>query len=136
MIETPLTGMGLTETASSAIPLPDAPPPIAAWRKGSLRSWREAVAIRLRLRSAESRMTPDFIVIGAQKSGTTFLFRKLVAQPGVLPAYKKEIHFFDRRDGNGMVWYRAHFPLGPAGTGSGGAGTKVLPPGLEPSTRH
>ncbi len=125
MIETSLTGMDLTETASSAIPLPEGPPPKAAWRKWSLHSWREAVTIRLRLRSAESRMTPDFIVIGAQKSGTTFLYRNLVAQPGVLPAYKKEIHFFDRRYGKGMAWYRAHFPLRPAGTGSGNAGRPI-----------
>ena len=114
-----------TDTALSANPSPQGPPPQAAGRKRSLRAWREAATIRLRMLSAESRMTPAFIVIGAQKSGTTFVYRNLVAQPGVLPAYKKEIHFFDRRYGKGMAWYRAHFPRLPAGTGSSGAGQPI-----------
>ena len=60
---------------------------------------------------AGCRPWPSFLIVGAQKSGSTFLYRNLVAQPGVLPAYKKEIHYFDLHHDEGPGWYRAHFPL-------------------------
>lgn len=56
------------------------------------------------------RVLPDFIIIGARKGGTTFLYNNLVRQRGFLPAYKKEVQFFDKFYGNGPAWYRAHFP--------------------------
>jgi hypothetical protein len=40
-------------------------------------------------------MTPDFLVIGAQKSGTTWLDRNLRAHPAIWLPPEKEIHFFD-----------------------------------------
>lgn len=40
---------------------------------------------------------PDFIGIGAQKAGTSWLFENLKAHPEVwFPAMMKEVHFFDR----------------------------------------
>jgi hypothetical protein len=56
-------------------------------------------------------MLPDFLIIGAQRGGTTSLHRYLCAHPGVLPATKKEIRFFDLNFARGLDWYRAHFPL-------------------------
>lgn len=38
----------------------------------------------------------DFFVIGAQKSGTTALFAKLAAHPGVAAPAQKELHVFDQ----------------------------------------
>jgi hypothetical protein len=57
------------------------------------------------------RMLPDFIVIGGQKCGTTFLYRYLSAHPTILPSTRKEVHFFDLNFSKGMNWYRSHFPL-------------------------
>ena len=41
-------------------------------------------------------MYPDFIGIGAQKSGTTWLYRNLQAHPQIHMPHK-EVHYFDRR---------------------------------------
>lgn len=64
------------------------------------------------------RSLPDFIIIGAQKSGTSSLFYYLKQHPQILPSFKKEVHFFDggldRSVDNykkGKEWYCAHFPL-------------------------
>ncbi len=56
------------------------------------------------------RMTPDFIIIGAQKGGTTSLYKYLIQHPCVAPIYVKEPHFFDILFHKGIGWYRAHFP--------------------------
>jgi hypothetical protein len=57
------------------------------------------------------RMLPDFLIIGAQKSGTTFLYQFLAQHPRVKPAFVKEIHYFDLNFRKGTNWYRSHFPL-------------------------
>lgn len=57
------------------------------------------------------RALPDFVVIGAQKSGTSSLYAYLTRHPQVYPARRKEIHFFDQRFDRGVGWYRSHFPL-------------------------
>jgi hypothetical protein len=41
-------------------------------------------------------MFPDFIGIGAQKAGTTWLHRNLQAHPGIYMP-RKEVHYFDRK---------------------------------------
>ncbi len=41
-------------------------------------------------------MTPDFICIGAQKAGTTWLYRQLRAHPDAWLPPVKELHYFDR----------------------------------------
>jgi hypothetical protein len=53
---------------------------------------------------------PDFIIIGAQKGGTTYLYDELARHPGVVAARTKEIHFLDRYYNRGLDWYRAFFP--------------------------
>ena len=53
---------------------------------------------------------PDFVVIGAQKSGTSFFYRLLVGHPLVRQAAVKEVHFFDRQFAKGLGWYRRCFP--------------------------
>ena len=53
---------------------------------------------------------PDFILIGASKSGTTSLFFYLIQHPQILPPHKKEINFFNHNFGYGSAWYLAHFP--------------------------
>jgi hypothetical protein len=44
----------------------------------------------------ELRFLPDFIGIGAQKAGTTWLFEQLDRHPEVWMAPIKEMHYFDR----------------------------------------
>ena len=38
---------------------------------------------------------PSFLIIGAQKAGTTSLFKYLSAHPNVHMPPEKEIHYFD-----------------------------------------
>ena len=53
---------------------------------------------------------PDFVIIGAKKSGTTSLYRLLIQHPHVEPAAAKELHFFDTLYEEGVEWYRQCFP--------------------------
>jgi Sulfotransferase domain len=66
---------------------------------------------RWRLATALVRTLPDFIIIGAQKCGTTFLYQLLVQHPHVKPAFAKEVHYFDLNFRKGDNWYRSYFPL-------------------------
>lgn len=54
------------------------------------------------------------MIIGAQKCGTSFLYHFLSRHPRVEPATVKEVHYFDERFGEGLGWYRSHFPRPPA----------------------
>ena len=62
-----------------------------------------------RLRDRE-RSLPDFLIIGAQKSGTTFLMSALSGSPNVVHPFLKEVHYFDINYRKGERWYRALFP--------------------------
>jgi hypothetical protein len=64
--------------------------------------------------TARWRMTPSFIIVGAQRAGTTTLFRLLSDHPAVVrPTLSKGTGYFDDHYGRGLRWYRAHFPLRP-----------------------
>jgi hypothetical protein len=63
-----------------------------------------------RVVTARMRTLPDFIIIGAQRCGTTSLYNYLVEHPRVSPAFMKETHFFDFNFHKGVNWYRAFFP--------------------------
>jgi len=66
---------------------------------------------RWRRLTAPLRVLPDFVIVGAQKAGTTSLYAYLTAQPDVLPATAKEVHFFDSCEWDrGAQTYRAYFP--------------------------
>lgn len=56
------------------------------------------------------RVLPDFIIIGAQKCGTTSLYDDLIKHPSILPSFTKEVDFFNKKFHKGVEWYRAHFP--------------------------
>ena len=66
--------------------------------------------LSLRTPALRIRLMPEFIVIGAQRCGTTSLYAYLSSHPQVVPAIKKEVHFFDYNFGKGLDWYRSHFP--------------------------
>lgn len=52
---------------------------------------------------------PNFLVIGAMRSGTTTLARLLEAHPEVFVPPEKEIHYFDQNFEKPVEWYRAWF---------------------------
>jgi len=60
------------------------------------------------------RLVPDFLIVGAQRSGTTSMFKTLIQHPLVpRPFLRKGVHYFDLRYANGFSWYRGHFPIAP-----------------------
>ena len=52
---------------------------------------------------------PDFLGIGTQKGGTTFLHALLAQHPQVGLASPKEVHFFTLHYQRGADWYAGHF---------------------------
>ncbi|QUE30987.1 sulfotransferase domain-containing protein [Francisella philomiragia] len=56
--------------------------------------------------------TPGFLIIGAQKSGTTALFSYLAKHPHLIPSTTKELHFFSTESqySNGFEYYHSNFP--------------------------
>lgn len=64
------------------------------------------------VRAGRPRHAPNFLVVGAQRAGTTLLHRMLALHPEVyLPQLRKEIHFFDQHYARGESWYREFFPV-------------------------
>ena len=63
--------------------------------------------------TAKWRRLPDFLLIGAQKSGTTSLFHYLAqhSQVAVNPRKRKEIYFFNQESNRVLEAYRQYFPL-------------------------
>lgn len=65
-------------------------------------------------------MLPNFLIIGAQKSGTTFLYHMMKKHPQVYMPTTKEVNFFNSKDAAGKVnpmyedfgleWYKKFFP--------------------------
>jgi hypothetical protein len=77
-------------------------------------------------------MLPDWLVIGAQRSGTSSLYEYIANHPLVGRSAVEEVHYFDRHYQKGIEWYRGHFParlrmkiatLGGEGTPSTGQST-------------
>ena len=52
---------------------------------------------------------PDFLGIGAQKCGSTWLYQHLRGHPGIFFPPNKEIHYWDRNRSRGRDWYERHF---------------------------
>ncbi len=71
---------------------------------------RKLVTRRLLKEDVHLRQPPDFIIIGAQKGGTTSLHRYLTHHPDVGGSIRKEVHFFSWLYDRGLDWYLAHFP--------------------------
>jgi hypothetical protein len=62
--------------------------------------------------SAGLRVEPSFIVVGAQRCGTTSLFRALMSHRNVLrPIMHKGVNYFDVSSDKSWSWYLGHFPL-------------------------
>ena len=71
----------------------------------SVRRPMAAARLFLRRPTASLRATPDFLIVGAQRAGTTSLYRYL-AEPGRLADARQPHHHW-----RGDQWYRSHFPV-------------------------
>ena len=66
--------------------------------------------VSVRASTSGLRLLPDFLIIGAQRSGTTSLYNYLTAHPSIGHSLWKEVHYFDVNFQKGLSWYKAHFP--------------------------
>ncbi len=57
------------------------------------------------------RKLPDFVIIGAAKSGTTSLYDFVTKHPRVEPAYTKEPHYFSSPERLSLLYYKINFPV-------------------------
>jgi len=98
------------------------------WQAPAVRRMRHVVSIPriYRYLSASHRRVPDFIIAGAQKSGTTSLWAYLSEHPDVEPPMTKEMSFFDVNFHRGIDWYRMHFPLKASGPPNNGVEHRTL----------
>ena len=89
-----------------------------AYKRKKKRARREMFGLKRDLRAAEggaqlepdTGTLPDFVIIGAQKGGTSFLYHLLTQHPLVEPAARKEVHYFEGLFDLGIEWYRWCFP--------------------------
>ncbi|MGZ4619141.1 MAG: sulfotransferase family protein [Frankiaceae bacterium] len=79
----------------------------------ALKSAAQSAGIGFGRLTAHLRVLPTLLIVGAQRSGTTSMYRALSQHPAVLKAVlHKGVHFFDVGYARGPLWYGAHFPLG------------------------
>jgi len=82
--------------------IPRIPSPLRVVARNSLWVYGRATSF--------ARPLPDFLIIGAQKAGTTALYAYLRRHPHVTGPPWKEVSFFDRHYARGERWYRGNFP--------------------------
>ncbi|MGH8010521.1 MAG: sulfotransferase domain-containing protein, partial [Candidatus Binatia bacterium] len=78
--------------------------------------------------TARWRTLPTLLIIGAQRCGTSSLFKYLGAHPRCKASIRKEVRFFTQYYDRGENWYRSHFPLALSGdSGSTGVTFEASP---------
>jgi hypothetical protein len=93
----------------------------------SLRATLERAMLEIPVSApARSGTLPNFLIIGAQKCGTSSLFKYLSRHPRVRTASTKEVHYFDQNFHRGIRWYQAHFPRRAEMEASGGDGGRLI----------
>jgi hypothetical protein len=85
--------------------VPKLPQPARKVLRGTVRTYGRA--------TSPLRPLPDFLILGAQKAGTTALYAYLRWHPEITGPSFKEVSFFDRHYARGERWYRAHLPARP-----------------------
>ena len=60
--------------------------------------------------TGSSHVLPNFLIIGAARSGTTSLYEYLSKHPSIIPGIGKEVYFFDKQFSKGINWYKSFFP--------------------------
>lgn len=87
--------------------LPSSPAGLRVWAPGS----EPEVPAPRRPAHPFLRGLPNFLVLGAQKSGTTWLFEQLRHHPRIFASAPKELHYFSSLERYGAGWseYRWRF---------------------------
>jgi hypothetical protein len=68
-------------------------------------------SVRVGTATASRRQLPSFILVGAQRAGTTSLYRALMSHPLIHSAnFHKGVNYFDINYQRGFGWYQGHFP--------------------------
>lgn len=81
--------------------------PVSAAKRTVRRAYEVAGVV-----TSKHRVLPDYLIMGAQRCGTTSLQRLLCQHPSVkAPPFRKGVHYFDLRYQHDLNWYRGHFPL-------------------------
>jgi hypothetical protein len=81
-----------------------APHRVVLWLRSVLALWGTL--------TSAGRLRPSFIIVGAQRAGTTTLYRVLSEHPSVArPTVSKGTGYFDVVYHRGLRWYLGHFPL-------------------------
>ena len=90
--------------------------------------------------------SPNFLIIGAEKSGTTWLHDRLRRHPSVFMPSVKELHYFNARNSNlepqrnfeeqGRDWYESHFRDGKGKEAIGEATPMYLCDRVAPERIH
>lgn len=73
--------------------------------------YRKKATFAYRMATSRWRKLPDFIIIGAQKGGTTSLFYYLNQHAELALAKRKEVYFFNLNYEKGLSWYKSFFPF-------------------------
>lgn len=69
------------------------------------------VSVRVGTATSATRQLPSFVMVGAQRAGTTSLFRALSSHPLVHSAsFHKGVNYFDVNYHRSFDWYQGHFP--------------------------
>jgi hypothetical protein len=84
-----------------------------------------------------ARMLPSFLIVGAERCGTSSMYEVLSWHPAVFSAIlpRKEVHYFDYNYARPLSWYRCHFPL-RARAALAARGTGVAPVAFEASPSY
>ncbi len=70
-----------------------------------------ALSVKVGAATATRRQLPGFIMVGAQRAGTTSLFRALMTHPQIYSAdLHKGVNYFDVNYDQDFSWYQGHFP--------------------------
>lgn len=106
---------------------------------------RHQVLSQYRRFTSPLRVLPNFMIIGAMKSGTSSLFHYLSQHPLLVPASHKEVHFFDMDESvfgsfeSNLCRYRSYFSIGvlmPSGALSYEATPRYLCHGMAAQRIH
>jgi hypothetical protein len=84
-----------------------------------------------------ARMLPSFLIVGAERCGTSSMYEVLSWHPAVFSAIlpRKEVHYFDYSYAHPLSWYRCHFPL-RARAALAARGTGMAPVAFEASPSY
>lgn len=79
------------------------------WTRMKYRHAKKSFKFQLKRVRESHNGLPDFLIIGAQKCGTTSLYHYLIQHPQILPCFKKETKYFDLNYNKSIYWYKSHF---------------------------